>query len=151
MMTVIGLPVWKVIALVALGGLAGASSGLLGIGGGIIMVPMLVVAFAYTQQMAQGTSLAVMIPAALMGAYTYASAHKVSWAAALVMVVGAVVGARYGAALALALPQAVLRTLFALLLVGVAVRMMPRGTGVEMSLLGAVLALAALVRLFVLR
>jgi len=150
-MTVVGLPVWKVIALVGLGGLAGASSGLLGIGGGIIMVPVLVVAFAYTQQMAQGTALAVMIPTALMGACTYASAHKVSWAAALVMVVGAVVGARYGAELALALPRDVLRTLFALLLVGVAVRMMPRGTSAEMGLLGAVLVTAALVRLFVLR
>jgi len=150
-MTALGLPVWKIIALVALGGLAGASSGLLGIGGGVIMVPLLVVAFAYTQHMAQGTALAVMIPTALMGAYTYASAHKVSWAAALVMVVGAVIGARYGAMLALALPRELLRTLFALLLVGVAVRMMPRGTSAEMGMLAGILVIAALVRLFVLR
>ena len=145
------MPWWKIIALIGLGGLAGASSGLLGIGGGIIMVPVLVVAFFYTQQMAQGTALAVMIPTALMGACTYAGAHKVHWAAAVVMVAGSVVGARYGATLALVLPQAVLRTLFALLMVGVAVRMMPKGTSSEMGLLAGVLVIAAVIRLFVLR
>jgi len=145
------MPWWKIIALVGLGGLAGASSGLLGIGGGIIMVPLLVVAFLYSQQMAQGTALAVMIPTALMGAFTYASAHKVHWGAGLVMVIGSVVGARYGASLALVLPQAVLRTLFALLMVGVAVRMMPKGTSSEMGLLAGVLVIAAVIRLFVLR
>jgi uncharacterized membrane protein YfcA len=145
------LPWWKIIALVALGGLAGASSGLLGIGGGIIMVPVLAVAFLYSQQMAQGTSLAVMIPTALMGAFTYASAHRVHWAAAVAMVAGSIVGARYGATLALVLPQAVLRTLFALLMVGVAVRMMPKGTSSEMGMLAGVLVVAAVIRLFVLR
>jgi len=150
-MTLIGLPIWKILALAVLGAIAGGSSGLLGIGGGIIMVPVLVVAFAYSQQMSQGTALAVMIPTALTGAYTYASAHKVSWAPALVMVIGAVIGARYGATLALHLPQAVLRTLFALLLVGVAVRMMPRGTSSEMGMLAGVLIIAAVVRLFILR
>jgi hypothetical protein len=150
-MTVVGLPVWKIIALVALGAVAGGSSGLLGIGGGIIMVPVLVVLFAFEQHIAQGTALAVMVPTALMGAFTYASTHKVSWISAAVMIVGAVIGARYGAAAALHLPRDVLRILFALLLVGIAVRMMPRGTGGEMGMLAAVLLIAALVRLFVLR
>jgi uncharacterized membrane protein YfcA len=150
-MTLIGLPIWKVFALVVLGSVAGASSGLLGIGGGIIMVPVLVVAFAYSQQMSQGTALSVMIPTALMGAFTYASAHKVNWAAAVFILVGSIVGARYGATLALVLPKEVLRTVFALLMVGVAVRMMPRGTSSEMGMLAGVLIIAAAVRLFILR
>jgi len=150
-MTVVGLPVWKITALVALGVVAGGSSGLLGIGGGIIMVPVLVVLFAFEQHIAQGTALTVMVPTALMGAFTYAGEHKVSWVSAGVMMVGAVIGARYGAEAALHLPRDILRILFALLLVGVAVRMMPRGTSTEMGMLAAVLVIAALVRLFVLR
>lgn len=150
-MTVAGLPLWKLIALLAVGGLAGASSGLLGIGGGVIMVPLLVVFLGFAQHVAQGTALAVMIPAALVGAYTYASEHKVSAAAAVTMMVAAVVGARYGAALALALPRDVLRTLFALLMVAVAVRMMPRGSAGEMGLLAGVFVIAAVVRLLVAR
>ena len=150
-MTVMGLPLWQLLALVILGGVAGVSSGLLGIGGGVIMVPALVVLFGLTQHAAQGTALAVMIPTALVGAYTYASEHKVNVPAAIVMVVGSVIAARCGAGLALALPREVLRTLFALLMVVAAVRMMPRGTTGEMSMLAGVLLVAVAVRLFVLR
>ena len=148
---VMGLSWWQMMGLVALGALAGASSGLLGIGGGVIMVPALVILFKLGQHLAQGTALAVMIPTALMGAYTYAGQHKVSLPVMIVMIVGSVVGARYGATLALVLPQAALRTLFALLLVVAAVRMMPRGTAGEMGLLGGVFVIAAVLRLFVLR
>ncbi|UCH36773.1 MAG: sulfite exporter TauE/SafE family protein [Armatimonadota bacterium] len=142
---------WQMLAFLVLGGVAGASSGLLGIGGGVIMVPALVVLFGFIQQTAQGTALAVMIPAALMGAYTYAGEQKVNLPVAAVMAVGAIVAARYGATLALILPREVLRTLFALLMVIAAVRMMPKGTSTEMGLLAGVLALAAVLRLFVLR
>ena len=150
-MAVMGMPIWQMLAFLVLGGVAGASSGLLGIGGGVIMVPALVVLFGFIQQTAQGTALAVMIPAALMGAYTYAGEQKVNLPVAAVMAVGAIVAARYGAALALVLPRDVLRTLFALLMVIAAVRMMPKGTSTEMGLLAGVLALAAVLRLFVLR
>ncbi len=148
---ILGIPWWQVLSLVLLGAVAGGSSGLLGIGGGIIMVPALVVLFYFGQQMAQGTALAVMVPTALIGAFTYAAGRKVSWPAAIVIMVGAVIGARCGATVALKLPAGVLRTLFALLLVGVAVRMMPRGTAGEMSMLAGVLVIAAAVRFFILR
>jgi len=146
-----GLPWWQLLALVVLGAVAGASSGLLGIGGGVIMVPALVLLFAFGQRIAQGTALAVMIPTALIGAYTYASGHKVSWPAVVVMIVGSIAGARYGATLALVLPQGVLRTLFALLMVIAAVRMMPSGSARDMGMLAGVLLIAVALRLFVLR
>jgi uncharacterized membrane protein YfcA len=148
---VMGMTWWRAVALVVLGAVAGGSSGLLGIGGGIIMVPALVVLFMFGQQMAQGTALAVMVPTALMGAFTYTAGRRVTWPAAIIMMVGAVIGARYGAEAALRLPAGVLRTLFALLLVGVSVRMMPRGTTGEMGMLAGVLVIAVALRLFVLR
>jgi uncharacterized membrane protein YfcA len=151
MTMLMGLPLWQLLALVVLGGVAGASSGLLGIGGGVIMVPALVLLFAFGQRIAQGTALAVMIPTALIGAYTYASGHKVSWPAVAVMVVGSIAGARYGATLALVLPQEVLRTLFALLMVIAAVRMMPSGSARDMGMLAGVLVIAVALRLFVLK
>lgn len=148
---VMGMAWWEMLGLVVLGAVAGGSSGLLGIGGGVIMVPALALIFGIGQRVAQGTALAVMIPTALVGAYTYASGRQVSWPIVAVMIVGSVIGARYGATLALALPRDVLKTLFALLMIVAAVRMMPRGTATEMGGLIGAGVIAALVRLFVLR
>ena len=148
---VMGMVWWQMLGLVVLGAVAGGSSGLLGIGGGVIMVPALALIFGIGQRVAQGTALAVMIPTAVVGAYTYASGRQVSWPIVAVMIVSSVIGARYGATLALVLPRDVLKTLFALLMIVAAVRMMPRGTATEMGGLIGAGVIAALVRLFVLR
>jgi hypothetical protein len=148
---VMGMAWWQMLGLVVLGAVAGGSSGLLGIGGGVIMVPALALIFGIGQRVAQGTALAVMIPTALVGTYTYASGRQVSWPIVAVMIVGSVIGARYGATLALVLPQEVLRTLFALLMVIAAVRMMPSGSARDMGMLAGVLLIAAALRLFALR
>lgn len=57
-----GVVMAYIAALVGVGVLAGLTSGLIGIGGGIIIVPVLVLFFGFFQQMAQGTTLALMVP-----------------------------------------------------------------------------------------
>ena len=107
---------------------AGASAGIvaaaLGVGGGIVFVPVLVIALDYSQQLAQGTSLAVILPTALVGMAVHARRRRVVWHLAVPISAGGVTGAVAGAWLALQLDGLVLRRLFALLLTLLAIRML---------------------------
>lgn len=85
---------WWVFALIGVGG--GFLSGMFGVGGGIIMVPALVIFAGFTQRMAAGTSLAAIIPAAAVGSISYALSDNVDWLAGAVLAVGAVLGAQLG-------------------------------------------------------
>ncbi len=99
---------------------AGTISGLLGMGGAVIIVPALVFIFGFTQHMAQGTALAVMVPPiGILGAYVYYKAGYTDLRAAAVICVGFLAGGFLGAKVASILPDAVLRKAFgvALLLV----------------------------------
>lgn len=110
-------------ALVALGLLSGVLAGLLGVGGGIVLVPAMVVLFAVPPVMAKGTSLAVIVPTAIIGTWRNRTRGNVDlWAAAVVGLAG-VVSAVAGASVSDRLPDDVSNGLFALLLVVVAVRM----------------------------
>ncbi len=115
-----------VVTLLVIGLSTGALATVLGVGGGIIFVPTLVALFDFSQKVAQGTSLAVIAPTALIATFVSARAGQVSWPAALPMAVGAVVGAVAGSQAAQRLDDAVLRRLFAVLLVIVALRMLWR-------------------------
>ncbi len=112
--------------LIAIGIAAGILSGLLGVGSGILVVPILVLAFQYTQKSAQGTALAVMIPMALVGAIRYGMnpAIETDISRILLLGLGAVGGAFIGTYLAARIPNEVLRRLFAVFLLIVAVRML---------------------------
>jgi uncharacterized membrane protein YfcA len=85
---------WWIFALIGLVG--GFLSGMFGVGGGIIMVPALVIFAGFTQRMAAGTSLAAIIPTAAVGSLSYALTDNVDWLAAVVLAVGAVLGAQLG-------------------------------------------------------
>ncbi|MFE7846587.1 sulfite exporter TauE/SafE family protein [Microbacterium sp. NPDC057407] len=76
--------------------LAGLMSGLFGVGGGTVIVPLLVLALAYDQRLASGTSLAAIIPTATVGVVSYALNDAVAWIPALLLAAGAVVGAQFG-------------------------------------------------------
>jgi hypothetical protein len=131
--------------MVLTGVAVGIFSGLFGIGGGTIAIPALVLLFSFNQQTAQGTSLLMMVPTALMGAATYWRHQSLNPLAALALMIGGVASAHLGARLALTLPQAQLRVLFAFFLVIVAVRMMPRGNVGSMgAIVGMVLIAAGL-------
>lgn len=105
----------------------GILSALFGIGGGILLIPVLVTLFDFEQQFAAGTSLAVMAPISLIGAIRQTKPGFTDWAMGLRLGAGSVLGAIGGALLALALPGEVVRWVFAVVLLIVAVRMVRTG------------------------
>ncbi|MBC8373765.1 MAG: sulfite exporter TauE/SafE family protein [Planctomycetes bacterium] len=109
-------PWWTFVILGLAGGLL---SGVLGVGSGIVFVPVLVSVFMLPQKSAQGTSLAVMVPMALLGAIRYWQNPSIE----INMVLGALVGVLIGTAVIEHVPGYWLRKVFAVLMVIVAVRM----------------------------
>ena len=112
-------------AFVLLGICAGILSGLLGIGGGVLMVPALVLVMSFAQKSAQGMSLAVMVPMALVGAMRYWRNGDVDMDFLVVglIVCGSLTGVIIGTELASRLPAHVLRRIFAVVLIFLAIRM----------------------------
>jgi uncharacterized membrane protein YfcA len=100
-----------------LGVLAGALSGMFGVGGGILFVPTLALVLGLTQLESQATSLAAIIPVVALGAWRQHRYGNVRWRAALVIGLGSAAGVVAGVALATTLSDEVLRLLFAGLLV----------------------------------
>ena len=114
------------LALIAVGLGTGILSATLGIGGGIVFVPALVALFGFDQHLAEGTSLLVIVPTALIGTMAHARAGRVDWKIGLLVGAGGVVGGFAGAHIALELAPAVLRRLFAAFLAVMALRMLWR-------------------------
>jgi uncharacterized membrane protein YfcA len=112
--------------LVALVGLAaGVLSGLFGIGGGVIIVPILIVFLGFTAQQAAGTSLAaLLLPVGLFGAIQYWQAGQINLVHGALLAIGLLFGAFVGARLGLSLPSEVVQRAFGVLLVLFGLRMM---------------------------
>jgi uncharacterized membrane protein YfcA len=110
---------------IALGVVAGIFAGLFGVGGGILFVPTLV-ALGLSQHEATGSSLLAILPTVVAGTWTQQRYGNVRWRAAAVIGLSAAVAAQGGAFLAEALPDRVLRRLFAVLLVVVAAQIVWR-------------------------
>ena len=108
---------------IALGLIAGIVGGLFGIGGGVIVVPGLVLWLGFDQYRAAGTSLATIVAAAGAALITFAGDGSVDWGAAAIITVGAVGGAAIGARILHRIPAAMLRRAFAVVLVVAALRM----------------------------
>ena len=109
---------------IALGLAAGVVSGLFGVGGAIIIVPALVLAFKFSQHQAQGTSLAtLLLPIGLLAVWRYHAAGHVNIAAAAVMAGAFFFGGLLGAQAAERIPGLWLQRMFGVLLLAVAVRM----------------------------
>jgi uncharacterized membrane protein YfcA len=108
-----------------LGGVgAGLAGGLFGVGGGIVLIPMLTRRFGATQHQAHGTSLAVIGLSAIAGVIVYAWHGHVVWSTAAVVAIAGALTARFGARWATRTSSAGLARAFALLLVLVAVRLL---------------------------
>jgi uncharacterized protein len=111
--------------LIVIGIITGVMAGMLGIGGAIIMIPSLVFLLGISQQTAQGTSLAVMLPpVGIIAAYNYFKAGHVNIKFAIILAVFFLIGSYFGSKVALNLPQAVLKKIFGVLLLLVAARML---------------------------
>jgi uncharacterized membrane protein YfcA len=109
--------------VVAIGVGAGFLSGMFGVGGGILVVPALVLMLRFDQRLANGTSLGAVLPISISSLVTYWSHDNVDWSMALWLAIGALGGALLGTRWIHVLPRRVLGYLFALMLVATAVRL----------------------------
>jgi uncharacterized membrane protein YfcA len=107
----------RVARLILIGVATGLASGLLGVGGGFVMVPALVYMTGTTQREANGTSLAVIIPVAIVGATILGRGHQVDLQVGLVLALGAVGGAVLGARLTRRISDIGLRRAFGIVAV----------------------------------
>jgi uncharacterized protein len=111
---------------VVIGLAAGILAGLLGVGGGVLFVPGLVILLGLDQHQAEATSLLAIIPVAIVGTYTQNRYGNVHRADALLLGILSLAGAVAGVALANALSGALLRDAFAVLMVIVAAQLVRR-------------------------
>lgn len=118
---------YGVAVLALLGGTLGFLGGMFGIGGGIIAIPVLALAFGMEQALAQGTSLAMMVPILLLGWWRYSRHHPINWRVSLPIGVLAVLATVLIAHCATGLPPLALRLLFALFLLLLALRLLSAG------------------------
>lgn len=116
-----------IILLVVIGIAAGMLSGLVGIGGGIIIVPALVYLLTFSQKQAQGTSLAILLlPVGILAVINYYRDPQVNLDVKVVALItlGFLVGSYFGSKLALSLPDALLKKVFAVFLMLIALKML---------------------------
>ena len=119
------MSITMLLILIVIGIFTGFMSGMLGIGGAIIMIPALILFLGLTQQTAQGTSLAVMLPPiGILAAYNYYKAGQVNIWFAVVLAVFFLLGSWFGSKLALNIPQNLLKKIFGILLLLVAAKML---------------------------
>jgi uncharacterized protein len=112
------------LVLPAIGLGAGLLSGLFGVGGGIIMVPAMVLLAGMAQQRASATSLAAIVPIAAVGAVLFGAADSVDLPAAVVLAVGSITGVQIGTRLMPRIGDERLRIGFAIFMIVVAVGML---------------------------
>jgi hypothetical protein len=122
---------WMDVAAIAGGLLAGLLSGLVGIGGGQVFIPLMTIGFGVSQIVAQGTSLAAIIPTAAVGGFTHIRQRTVDLDAGLWTGAGGVLGALTGALVAVHVAGPLLARLFGVLLIVSAVVMWRRAAFAE--------------------
>lgn len=120
-------------ALVAFGVVTGVAAGILGVGGGVLMVPFLTLVAGMPQHAAEATSLLVVLPTAVVASLVLQRRGVGDLALALRFGVVGAVGAAGGALLALALPGRSLRVIFAIFLMLVGLRLVRDGLQTERS------------------
>jgi|SRR5215203_3392354 len=114
-----------ILLLVVIGLVAGILSGLVGVGGGIIVVPALVFFLGFTQQQAQGTSLGLLLlPVGILAVLNYYKQGHIDIRVIGIMAIAFVVGGWLGSKWALSLPEEVVKKIFAIILFYSAIKMM---------------------------
>lgn len=112
----------KIIILLTTGALTGFLSGMMGVGGGTVMIPVMVILAGFTQHMAQGTSLLVMVPTGAIGAFTHWKMANVEKTILWGLIPGIICGTYLGGNIAYLIPNDSLRLIFAGMLIFVGVR-----------------------------
>jgi uncharacterized membrane protein YfcA len=120
----LAMPSHRLLKLAAIGTLAGVFSGLFGVGGGTVIVPLLIFWFGFGERLATGTSLAAIVLIGLLGTLAqgglYGNVHVVT---GLLLTIPAIVGVIAGTAIQQRIPQRAVSLLFAALLVAVAIEL----------------------------
>jgi len=112
-----------VIGLLVLGLFAGVLSSMVGIGGGVVIVPVLVMVFAMSQKMAQGTSLAMLLPPiGLLAVINYYKAGYMDFKVAAILIVAFAGGSYFGSKIAMNLEESTLKRIFGVFLMILAIK-----------------------------
>lgn len=114
-----------VLIVIAIGIAAGVLSGLVGVGGGIIIVPSLVYLLGFSQKTAQGTSLGlILLPVGILGVLQYYKQGHINLNVVWMLAIGFVIGGWLGGKIAVTLPQETIKKIFAVLMIIIAVKML---------------------------
>lgn len=107
----------RLIGIFLVAAVCGVAAGMFGVGGGVLLVPLLGLLFNFEQHRAQGTSLVALVPpSGLLGFFEYSRAHYVDWQVGLLLMPGIFLGGIAGSRLAQTLRPRLMRQVFAVLL-----------------------------------
>ena len=119
------MDIQTILIIILAGAAAGMLSGLVGVGGGIIIVPALVYFIGFSQKTAQGTSLAlIMLPVGIFGVMQYYKQGHVDYKIVGLLAIGFLAGSFFGSKLALSISQETLKKVFAILMIIIAIKML---------------------------
>lgn len=119
------MSIQMILILIMVGITAGVLSGLVGIGGGIIIVPALVFFLEFSQKMAQGTSLGILLlPIGLLGVIQYYKQGYIDVRVVAIISLAFFAGSYFGSKIALSLPQETIKKVFAVLMIVISIKML---------------------------
>ena len=119
------MTIQTILILVVIGIAAGILGGLVGVGGGIIIVPSLVYFLSFSQKSAQGTSLGLLLlPVGIFGVLQYYKQGHVDLRVVAIIAIGFLAGSYFGSKIALSLPQETVKKIFAIMLLLISFKML---------------------------
>jgi uncharacterized protein len=119
------MTIQTILILVIIGVAAGILGGLVGVGGGIIIVPSLVYFLSFSQKSAQGTSLGLLLlPVGIFGVMQYYKQGHVDLKVVAIIAIGFLAGSYFGSKIALSLPEETVKKIFAIMLLLIAFKML---------------------------
>lgn len=119
------MSVSTILIILIIGTITGVMAGMLGIGGGIVVIPALVMIMGLSQQTAQGTSLAMMLPpVGILAVYNYYKAGHVDIRIAILLSIAFIAGSYFGSKIAINIPQDLMKKIFGVVLLLVALKML---------------------------
>jgi uncharacterized protein len=119
------MDIQTMLIIILVGIAAGVLGGLVGVGGGIIIVPALVYFIGFSQKTAQGTSLGlIMLPVGILGVLQYYKQGHVDFRVVGILAIGFLLGSYFGSKVALSLPQETIKKIFAVLMIIIAIKML---------------------------
>jgi uncharacterized protein len=119
------MDIQTILIVIMVGVAAGILGGLVGVGGGIIIVPALVYFIGFSQKTAQGTSLGlIMLPVGILGVLQYYKQGHVDFKVVGILAIGFLIGSFFGSKFALSLPQETIKKIFAVLMILIAIKML---------------------------